>query len=101
MLRFNQPRAGLLLAAALSMAAPALVADEPSGQEARLLRNSRQLMFEGRRSGEGYFSADGRLMVFQRVRDLTGSDPVLPRLPATDPTRLLRGAGTGSFFSDT
>lgn len=37
--------------------------------EDRLLSNIRQLIFEGRRSGEGYFSADGRQMVFQSERE--------------------------------
>jgi Tol biopolymer transport system component len=36
--------------------------------ESRLLSNVRQLTFEGRRSGEGYYSADGRVMVFQSER---------------------------------
>ena len=33
------------------------------------MRNVRQLVFEGRRSGEGYFSADGRRMIFQSERE--------------------------------
>jgi Tol biopolymer transport system component len=33
-----------------------------------LIRNTRQMVFEGRRSGEGYFSADGELMIFQSER---------------------------------
>ena len=37
--------------------------------EAVLLSNTRQLTFEGRRAGEGYFSADGSLMAFQSERD--------------------------------
>ncbi len=40
-----------------------------SGGEADLLSNVRQLVFEGKRSGEGYFSADGRLMIFQSERE--------------------------------
>ena len=42
--------------------------DSP-GAEARLLTNIRQLTFEGRRAGEGYFSADGTQMVFQSERE--------------------------------
>lgn len=34
-----------------------------------LLKNVKQLTFEGRRSGEGYFSADGSKMIFQSERD--------------------------------
>ncbi|QDT03179.1 Aminopeptidase S [Rubripirellula lacrimiformis] len=40
-----------------------------SGNETRLLSGTRQITFEGRRAGEGYFSADGRRMVFQSERD--------------------------------
>ena len=36
--------------------------------EGRLLSRTRQLTYEGRRAGEGYFSADGRQMVFQSER---------------------------------
>ena len=38
-------------------------------QEERLLSSARQLTFEGRRAGEGYFSKDGSKMVFQSERD--------------------------------
>ena len=37
--------------------------------ESRLLTNVRQLTFEGRRAGEGYFSRDGQTMVFQSERE--------------------------------
>ena len=37
--------------------------------EQRLIRNSRQLTFEGRRAGEGYFSQDGKQLVFQSERE--------------------------------
>ena len=37
--------------------------------EKSFLSNVRQLTFEGRRAGEGYFSADGKRMVFQSERD--------------------------------
>jgi Tol biopolymer transport system component len=40
-----------------------------TAREAQLLRGSRQLTFEGRRSGEGYFSADGTQLVFQSERE--------------------------------
>ncbi len=47
----------------------AVQADEPvaNGEEA-LLSGTRQLIFEGKRAGEGYFSADGKRMVFQSER---------------------------------
>src|SRR5438874_1216580 len=37
--------------------------------EARFLANPRQLIFEGRRSGEGYFSPDGKALIFQSERE--------------------------------
>ena len=37
--------------------------------EAKFLTNTRQLIFEGKRSGEGYFSADGKSLVFQSERE--------------------------------
>jgi len=42
--------------------------DAAAKLEARLLSRTRQLTYEGRRAGEGYFSADGRRMVFQSER---------------------------------
>lgn len=39
------------------------------GSEAQLLTDTRQLTFEGRRAGEGYFSADGKALVFQSERE--------------------------------
>jgi len=49
------------------VATRALAAD--AGEEARFLANTRQLTFEGRRSGEGYFSPDGKALIFQSERD--------------------------------
>ena len=40
-----------------------------AAREAMLLSGTRQLTFEGRRAGEGYFSRDGRQMVFQSERE--------------------------------
>ncbi len=36
--------------------------------EGDFLTNTRQLIYEGKRSGEGYFSQDGRYMIFQSER---------------------------------
>jgi len=46
----------------------------PAGQddqagESKFLKNTRQLTYEGNRSGEGYFSPDGKLLVFQSERE--------------------------------
>jgi len=40
-----------------------------AAREAMLVSGVRQLTFEGRRAGEGYFSRDGRQMVFQSERE--------------------------------
>lgn len=45
-----------------------VVADE-NKDETRFLSNIRQLVFEGRRSGEGYFSPDGKAIIFQSERE--------------------------------
>ena len=39
------------------------------GEEAQFLSNVRQLTFEGRRAGEGYFGSSGNLMVLQSERE--------------------------------
>ena len=59
----------LLATIATAAPVPAETSTVP-GNEQRLLSNTRQLIFEGRRSGEGYFSADGRQMIFQSERDV-------------------------------
>ncbi len=41
----------------------------PAPDESRLLTNIRQLTFEGKRAGEGYFNADGTKLTFQSERD--------------------------------
>ena len=40
-----------------------------SAKESELISNVRQLTFDGRRAGEGYFSADGSQLVFQSERE--------------------------------
>jgi Tol biopolymer transport system component len=55
------------LAFLLALVAPGARAG--SGEEATLIRNARQLVFEGKRSGEGYFSPDGKNLVFQSERE--------------------------------
>ena len=47
-------------------------AQDPDGStniESQLLSSIRQLTFEGRRSGEGYFSSDGSQLIFQSERE--------------------------------
>ena len=40
-----------------------------TGGESQFLTQTRQLTFEGKRSGEGYFSPDGKSLIFQSERD--------------------------------
>ncbi|MEM7557859.1 MAG: M20/M25/M40 family metallo-hydrolase [Planctomycetota bacterium] len=40
-----------------------------AAKQAELMQDVRQVTFEGKRSGEGYFSADGSQMVFQSERE--------------------------------
>ena len=47
----------------------AAVSAGPEVAEAVLLRDIRQLTFGGRRTGEGYFSPDGRKFVFMSERE--------------------------------
>jgi Tol biopolymer transport system component len=51
-----------------TFAAAAGAADSGVTTEARFLSHTRQLIFEGRRSGEGYFSPDGKALIFQSER---------------------------------
>ena len=46
----------------------ACLAAEPSS-ETNFLANARQLTLEGKRSGEGYFSPDGKALIFQSERE--------------------------------
>lgn len=87
-----------LLCVLLGLAFPAFAAaSEIPGQtnEQRLLSNVRQLIFEGRRSGEGYFSADGRKMIFQSERDPANPfyQIYLMDLETGDQTRVSPGIG--------
>lgn len=59
---------GLFLSCA-SLAIPFASGSDSADPEGNFLTRSRQLTFEGRRAGEGYFSADGKRLVFQSERD--------------------------------
>ena len=92
------------LLAALLVSAGAIsgfAADEPA-QEARFLTNARQLILEGKRSGEGYFSPDGKQLIFQSERE--SGNPFyqiyILDLETGDTTRVSPGKGktTCSFF---
>jgi Tol biopolymer transport system component len=61
-------KAAVLIFVAVVLCVPAEAADE-AAQEARFIANARQLIFEGRRSGEGYFSPDVGKLIFQSERE--------------------------------
>ncbi len=48
---------------------PLLAVESDPQNEARFLSRVRQFTFEGKRSGEGYFSADGKTLIFQSERE--------------------------------
>lgn len=62
---------GFAVAVALFLSLPSLAAEDEldPALEARLIAGVRQITFEGKRAGEGYFSADSSKMVFQSERD--------------------------------
>ncbi len=47
----------------------AVVSADDAANEARFITNTRQLIYEGKRSGEGYFHPDGNLLIFQSERE--------------------------------
>ncbi|MCY3963502.1 MAG: M20/M25/M40 family metallo-hydrolase [Acidobacteria bacterium] len=57
-----------LVAAALTVSAAPAQASDGDLDEDTFLERTRRLIYEGKRSGEGYFSADGGLLVFQSER---------------------------------
>ena len=61
-------RSASLLACSVAFTLVAAFADD-AAEEARFIANPRQLIYEGKRSGEGYFHPDGNLLVFQSERE--------------------------------
>jgi len=47
----------------------ALLAAGAPDRESQFLTNTRQLIYDGKRSGEGYFSPDGKALIFQSERE--------------------------------
>ncbi len=83
-----------LLATLTPLFASPLASDEgPS--ESDFLSRTRRLTFEGRRAGEGYFSPDGRQMVFQSEREAGNPFYQIYRLDLTtgDTERISPGHG--------
>jgi Tol biopolymer transport system component len=65
----QQMRVVLVLLTILSQPILSLLAQEIPAEESAYLSNIRQLTLEGKRAGEGYFSADGKQLVFQSERE--------------------------------
>jgi Tol biopolymer transport system component len=86
----------------VAIAAPLRAAEDDAAREARFITNARQLIFEGKRSGEGYFSPDGKKIIFQSERE--PGDPFyqiyILDLETGDTHRVSPGFGktTCSFF---
>jgi len=53
----------------LAVACAGAFGADDSAQEKRFVSNPRQLVFEGKKSGEGYFSPDGKKLIFQSERE--------------------------------
>ena len=64
-LTMRNPSTLAALLAALFLPAPL-----PAAEESAFLQNTRQLILEGARSGEGYFRSDGKALVFQSEREV-------------------------------
>jgi Tol biopolymer transport system component len=77
----------LLLLVGLARCLPAAESD--------FLTNPRQLTLDGRRAGEGYFSADGKKLIFQSERDPENPfyQIFLMDLETGDTTRVSPGTG--------
>ncbi|MEA3207123.1 MAG: hypothetical protein QOE70_180 [Chthoniobacter sp.] len=99
--RMRFPHFSLLLLALSGALSPFSRADE-AAPEARFITNARQLIYEGKRSGEGYFHPDGNLLIFQSERE--EGNPFyqiyLLDLLSGESARVSPGAGktTCSFF---
>ena len=79
----------------------AFAADD-AAQEARFISSARQLVFEGKRSGEGYFSPDGKKLIFQSEREAANPfyQQYILDLESGETTRVSSGQGktTCGFF---
>lgn len=73
-----------------------LAADEPAPEPREpLLSRIRQVTFDGKRSGEGYFGADGRKLIFQSEREAGNPFYQIYTLDLADGALRRISAGTG------
>ncbi|MDP9099658.1 MAG: M28 family peptidase [Verrucomicrobiota bacterium] len=91
-----------LILLALAIASARAFGTDDSAQEKRFLSNARQLVFEGKRSGEGYFSPDGKKLIFQSEREPANPfyQQYILDLETGETTRVSPGTGktTCGFF---
>ncbi|PYI94187.1 MAG: peptidase M28 [Verrucomicrobia bacterium] len=91
-----------LILLALTLASVSAPGADDSAQEKRFLSNGRQLVFEGKRSGEGYFSPDGKKLIFQSEREAENPfyQQYILDLETGETTRVSPGTGktTCGFF---
>src|SRR3954470_3805325 len=66
MRRFQNLTLSLLVCWAFPFSLPA---QQLTNQENQFLTRTRQLTYDGKRSGEGYFSPDGKFLIFQSERE--------------------------------
>lgn len=80
----------LIFACSTTAATPVIAADIPNP-----ISDPRQLTFEGKRAGEGYFSTDGNRMIFQSERDANNPfyQMYMMDFETGDVTRLSTGIG--------
>lgn len=82
--------------------ATTFLAADDAAQEARFISNARQLVFEGKRSGEGYYSPDGKKLIFQSEREAANPfyQQYILDLETGETTRVSPGNGktTCGFF---
>ena len=106
-MRFLALALALLASSSAAVAAPAaapeiVVTPNDPSHEARFISHARQLIYEGKRSGEGYFNPDGKLMIFQSEREEGNPfyQMYLLDLLSGDTTRVSPGIGktTCGFF---
>jgi len=84
-----------LVSAILALGQASAASAEQEGHESELLGNTRQLTFEGRRAGEGYFNGDGSKLIFQSEREADNPfyQIYLMDLETGDTERLSTGLG--------
>ncbi len=92
---FGQHCGGPVLRCAFALAVVFPATFHAATNEAAFLSQIRQLTYEGKRAGEGYFSADGKALIFQSEREADNPfyQIYLLDLESGDTTRVSPGTG--------